>query len=115
MQRLQDTPPQTCLRLCGGAVHFLLEQKKEFEIKIIDDSGKISEQIINTTKLKFDKVTKENFTIRDPFGFDEMREFVFDILHIKTGNIKGNKAFYVVDERSAGEIKKLNMPPRVFR
>lgn len=92
-------------------LYFLLEQKKEFEIKIIDDSGKISEQIINTTKIKSDKVTKENFTIRDPFGFDEMREVVFDILHIKTRNIKGNKAFYVVDERSAGEIKKLNMPP----
>jgi hypothetical protein len=33
-------------------LYFLLEQKKEFEIKIIDDSGKISEQIINTAKSK---------------------------------------------------------------
>jgi hypothetical protein len=40
-----------------------------------------------------------------------MGTVVFDILHIKTRNIKGNKAFYVVDERSAGEIKKINMPP----
>jgi hypothetical protein len=92
-------------------LYFLLEQKKEFEIKIIDDSGKISEQIINTSKLKADKVKKETFTIRDPFSFDGMGEVVFDVLHIKTKNIKGNKAFYVVDERSAGEIKKLNMPP----
>ena len=92
-------------------LYFLLEQKKEFEIKIIDDSGKISEQIINTSKLKADKVKKEIFTIRDPFSFNGMGDVAFDILDIKTKNIKGNKAFYVVDERSAGEIKKLNMPP----
>jgi hypothetical protein len=92
-------------------LYFLLEHEKEFEIKIIDDSGKISEQIINTAKLKTDKVKKEAFTMRDPFGFNGMGEVVFDVLHIKTRNIKGNKAFYVVDERSAGEIKKLNMPP----
>jgi hypothetical protein len=92
-------------------LYFLLEQKKEFEIKIIDDSGKITEQIINTTKLKADRVKKDRFTIRDPFCFDGIGTVAFDILHIKTKNIKGNKAFYVVDERSAGEIKKLNMPP----
>jgi hypothetical protein len=95
-------------------LYFLLEQKKSFEIKIIDDSGKISEQIINAAKLKADKVEKDRFTIRDPFGFNGMSEVVFDILHIKTRNIKGNKAFYVVDERSAGEIKKLNMPPSLL-
>lgn len=40
-----------------------------------------------------------------------METVTFYIHHIKTKNIKDNKAFYVVDERSAGEIKKLNMPP----
>jgi hypothetical protein len=69
-------------------LYFLLEQKKEFEIKIIDDSGKISEQIINTEKLKADKVKKDLFTIRDSFSFDGMGTVVFDILHIKTRNIK---------------------------
>ena len=92
-------------------LYYLLEQEKEFEIKIIDDGEKVTEEIINSAKLKCDKVTKDNFSIRDPQGFDEMGTVSFDILHIKTKNIKGNKVFYVVDERSAGEIRKIDMPP----
>jgi hypothetical protein len=95
-------------------LYFLLEQDKNFEIKVIDDSGKISEKIINTNKLKSDKVKKESFTIHDPSGLDGMEPVEFNILHIKTRNIEGNKAFYVVDERSAGEIKKLDMPQCLF-
>jgi hypothetical protein len=92
-------------------LYYLLENKKEFEIKIIDDSGKISEAIINSEKLKADKVKKDNFTIQDSSSLEGMGKVSFDVLHIKTKNIKGNKAFYVVDERSAGEIKKVDMPP----
>jgi hypothetical protein len=95
-------------------LRFLFDQKKKFEIKIIDDSGKISEETINTAKLKTDKVKNDSFSIRDTAGLDGIGTVTFDILHIKTKNIKGNKAFYVVDERSAGEIKKLNMPPCVL-
>jgi hypothetical protein len=95
-------------------LYYLLEKKKKFEIKIIDDSGKVSEEVINSAKLKTDKVKRESFIIRDPSSFDEMGTVSFDILHIKTKNIKGNKALYVVDERSAGEITKLNMPPSLL-
>jgi hypothetical protein len=95
-------------------LYFLLEQNKKFEIKIIDDSGKISEEIINEKKLKADKIKKDSFIIRDPSGFGEMEPVTFDILHIKTKNIEGNKAFYVVDERSAGEIKKIDIPQCLF-
>ncbi|GHV86802.1 hypothetical protein AGMMS50255_0980 [Spirochaetia bacterium] len=96
-------------------LYFLLEQNKKFEIKIIDDSGKISEEIINTEKLKADKVKKDSFIIHDPSAFEGVGTVTFDILHIKTRNIKGNKAFYVVDERSAGEIKKLDIPQCLFK
>ena len=95
-------------------LYYLLEQEKEFEIKIIDDGEKVTEEIINSAKLKGDKVTKDNFAIRDPQGFDGIGTVSFDILHIKTKNIKGNKVFYVVDERSAGEIRKINMPPSLL-
>jgi hypothetical protein len=92
-------------------LHYLLEKKKTFEIKIIDDSGKVSEEIINSAKLRADIVRKDSFNIQDPFALDGLGIVSFDLLHIKTKNIKGNKASYVVDERSAGEITKLNMPP----
>jgi hypothetical protein len=92
-------------------LYYLLERTKEFEIRIIDDSGKVTEELINSAKLKKDKVKKDSFSIYDPQGFAGMGTVSFDILHIKTKNIKGNKAFYVVDERSAGEIKKIDMPP----
>jgi hypothetical protein len=73
-------------------LHYLLEKKKKFEIKIIDDSGKISEEIINSTKLGADIVINDSFSIQDPLGLDGLGTILFDILHIKTKNIKGNKA-----------------------
>jgi hypothetical protein len=96
-------------------LHYLLQNKKNFEIKIIDDSGKISEEIINSTKLGTDIVTNDSFSIQDSLGLGDLGTVSFDIIHIKTKNIKGNKALYVVDERSAGEIKKLNMPPCLLK
>jgi len=95
-------------------LYYLLEKKKRFEIKIIDDSGKITDSVINNAKLKNDKITKDSFEITDPNSFDGLGTVSFEILHIKTLNIKANKAFYVVDERSAGEIPKLNLPPCVL-
>jgi hypothetical protein len=97
-------------------LYYLLEKGKDFEIKLVDDSGKISEQIINAQKLKKDKVKREKFEIKDNLkldGFDNIVEF--EVLHIKTKNIEDNKAFYIVDERSAGEINNLNLPPSVLR
>jgi hypothetical protein len=96
-------------------LYYLLEKKKKFEIKIIDDSGKIAESVINNAKLKNDKITRDSFKITDSASFDGLGTVTFDILHIKTLNVKGNKAFYVVDERSAGEIPKLNLPPCVLK
>jgi hypothetical protein len=96
-------------------LYYLLEKKKKFEIKIVDDSGKITETVINDVKLKNDKIKKDSFKITDPASLDGLGAESFEILHIKTLNIKANKAFYVVDERSAGEIPKLNLPPCVLK
>ena len=91
-------------------LYYLIDKNIEFEIKILDDYDNLSEQIINSVKLKNDIVKKVNFTITDPDAFDEMKTVPFEIHHIKSTNINANKAFYVVDERSAGEIKKLYIP-----
>ena len=95
-------------------LYYLLENKKHFEIKIIDDSGKVSEEVINSAKLQKDIVVRDNFSLTDPASFEGIGTVLFEILHIKTKNINGNKAFYVVDERSAGEITKLIMPPSLL-
>ena len=92
-------------------LYYLLERNIEFEIKVLNDSGELSEQIINSDKLKNDIVKKVSFDLVDPDAFDNMNTNTFEVIHIKTKNVKGNKAFYVVDERSAGEIKKLDIPP----
>jgi len=96
-------------------LYYLLENERNFEIKFIDDIGKISEQIINAEKLKKDKVFKDSFSIRDKAVFDGMNEEKFEIVHIKTKNIGDNKAFYIVDERSAGEISNIDLPPGILR
>jgi len=95
-------------------LYFLLEKNKKFEIRIVDDNGKIRESIINNQKLENDITKRESFRITDPASLESFGTVAFDILHIKTKNVKGNKAFYVVDERSAGEISKLNLPPCVL-
>jgi hypothetical protein len=96
-------------------LYYLVEKNKTFEIKLTDDSGKKSERIINTENLKNDKVKKEIISITDTAALDGIDSKVdFEILHIKTKNIEGNKAFYVVDERAAGAINNLNLPPNVL-
>jgi hypothetical protein len=96
-------------------LYYLVEKNKTFEVKLTDDSGKISERIINTENLKNDKVKKESVSITDTSALDGIDSKVdFEILHIKTKNIEGNKAFYVVDERAAGAINNLNLPPNVL-
>ncbi len=93
-------------------LYYLIENNKTFEIKLTDDSGKISERIINTEKLKQDIVKKEEFVIENKNNLEGIEDKIkFEILHIKTKNIAENKALYVVDERSAGEINNLNLPP----
>ncbi|MDR3256414.1 MAG: hypothetical protein LBT18_01985, partial [Endomicrobium sp.] len=93
-------------------LYYLVEKNKTFEIKLTDDSGKVSERIISAEKLKNDKVKKESVSIIDVSVLDSMDNKIdFEILHIKTKNIGGNKAFYVVDERAAGGIDNLNLPP----
>jgi hypothetical protein len=94
-------------------LHYLLSQKKKFEIRLVDDSG-VSEGVINTEKLNQDKVIFDNFTIKDNPGFEGMSDIRFDIVHIKTKNIANNKAFYVVDERSAGEISNFDLPQNIL-
>jgi hypothetical protein len=44
-----------------------------------------------------------------------MNSVDFEIMHIKTKNIEDNKAFYVVDEREAGEIDKMDLPPNLLQ
>ncbi|MDR1923265.1 MAG: ATP-binding protein [Planctomycetaceae bacterium] len=90
---------------------YLRENEKIFEIKLIDDGGKESERIINNAKLNKDKFEKDVFTIEDDSMLPETdRSTSFELWHIKTKNIDDNKAFYVVDERSAGEIGNLDLP-----
>jgi hypothetical protein len=95
-------------------LNYLHGQGKEFDIKFVDDSGKISSRQINNERLNQDKVSHEKFTIKDPTAidglFDDEKE-TFEIVHIKSKNIKGHKALYVVDERSAGEISNIELPP----
>ena len=96
-------------------LYYLIENNKTFEIKLTDDSGKISERIINTEKLKQDIVKKEDFIIENKNNLEGIEDKIkFEILHIKTKNIAENKALYVVDERSAGEINNLNLPPNLL-
>ncbi|MDR1173865.1 MAG: ATP-binding protein [Treponema sp.] len=96
-------------------LYYLMENKKSFEIRLIDDSGKESERVIDTAMLGKDKVEKEEFTIEDKLGLNGLNNTVnFELLHIKTKNIEENKAFYVVDERSAGEIANLDLPPNLL-
>jgi hypothetical protein len=96
-------------------LYYLMENKKCFEIRLIDDSGKESERIVDTNMLGKDKVEKEYFTIEDKAGLNGLNNTInFELLHIKTKNIEGNKAFYVVDERSAGEIANLDLPPNLL-
>jgi len=93
-------------------LYFLRGNNKTFEIKLIDDCGAISETRINTQQLNLDKVSEESFSLKGPVDLKGIDYFEnFEILHIKTKNLKDNNAYYVVDERSAGEIKKLNLPP----
>ena len=93
-------------------LYYLIENNKTFEIKLTDDSGKISERIINTEKLKQDSIKKEEFTIENKNNLEGIdNKIKFEILHIKTKNVAENKALYVVDERAAGEINNLNLPP----
>jgi hypothetical protein len=94
-------------------LNYLLEQDKKFEIRLIDDSG-LAEGVINADKLKQDKITKDTFIINDPQGLGDMNNINFEIVHIKTKNVDSNKAFYVVDERSAGEIANLDLPPGIL-
>ena len=94
-------------------LNYLLEKNKNFEIRLVDDSG-VAEGIINADKLKQDKITKEAFTLGDPQGLGDMNNISFEIVHIKTKNIDSNKAFYVVDERSAGEVANLDLPPGIL-
>jgi hypothetical protein len=82
---------------------------------LTDDSGKVSERIIDTKMLKNDKVKKEIISIIDNSALNGIDNKIdFEILHIKTKNIEGNKAFYVVDERAAGQIDNLNLPPNIL-
>jgi hypothetical protein len=94
-------------------LNYLLEQGKRFEIRLVDDSG-VAEGIINADKLKQDKIIKDTFIINDPQGLGDMNDINFEIVHIKTKNVDSNKAFYVVDERSAGEIANLDLPPGIL-
>jgi hypothetical protein len=96
-------------------LYYLLENNRYFEIRLIDDSGKESERVINTAMLRKDKVSKERFTLEDKPGLTGLGNVInFELLHIKTKNIDENKAFYVVDERSAGEINNLDLPPGIL-
>ncbi|MDR2180578.1 MAG: hypothetical protein LBP21_09730 [Synergistaceae bacterium] len=90
--------------------YYLLEEKKEFEIKIIDDNG-MTEGIINTAKLRQDETKKDTFTLTDANRLPGMNTASFELVHIKSTNLSENNAFYVVDERSAGEIRNLDLPP----
>ena len=79
---------------------YLKENNKEFNITIQDDceTNKIS---IDDQLFKNDETKKESFTIKN---------IKFTLLHIKTNNIKNNGVFYVVDERTVGEITNIDLP-----
>lgn len=90
--------------------YYLLENKKEFEIRIVDDNG-TTEGIINAAKLRQDDTEREAFTLKDPERLPGMDTVSFELIHIKSTNLSENNAFYVVDERAAGEVKNLDLPP----
>ncbi|MDR0908404.1 MAG: hypothetical protein LBM77_01435 [Spirochaetaceae bacterium] len=90
---------------------FLQEKNKKFTVKFIDDNGKISAITIDNARLSLDTIKNDGFTINNPDSFEGFSDIKFDIVHIKSRNIADNKAFYVVDERSAGEISGINLPP----
>jgi hypothetical protein len=96
-----------------GHLHYLLAKQKKFEIRLVDDNG-LAEGVINTEKLNQDKVIRDKFTIKDNSGFEGIGDIMFDIVHIKTKNVANNKAFYVVDERSAGEISNFDLPQNIL-
>jgi hypothetical protein len=52
-------------------LYYLLEKGKDFEIKLVDDSGKISEQLINAQKLK-----KDN---KDTVDFKKLEEEITEL------------------------------------
>ncbi|MDR1383604.1 MAG: ATP-binding protein [Planctomycetaceae bacterium] len=92
-------------------LYYLKSENKKFEIKLIDDSGDETERIINTAQLNKDQLNKEQFYIEDKTKLSGICNIVnFELWHIKTKNIGENKVFYVVDERSAGEIDNIDLP-----
>jgi hypothetical protein len=91
-------------------LYYLLEKETEFEIRIIDDND-TAEGIINAMKLRQDETQKDRFTLTDSGRLPGMDTASFELIHIKSANLSENHAFYVVDERSAGEIKNLDLPP----
>jgi hypothetical protein len=93
-------------------LYYLKTENKKFEIKLIDNSGVETERIINTDQLSKDTFSQEKFTLEDKTKLSGVDNVVnFELWHIKTKNIDKNKAFYVVDERSAEEISNIDMPP----
>ncbi|MDR2756350.1 MAG: ATP-binding protein [Planctomycetaceae bacterium] len=96
-------------------LYYLKSNNKQFEIKLIDNCGSETEQIINTDQLNKDTLVKEKFVIEDKTKLQDIDNMVdFELWHIKTKNTNENKAFYVVDERSAGEINNIDLPPGVL-
>ncbi|MDR3238455.1 MAG: hypothetical protein LBT84_08120, partial [Spirochaetia bacterium] len=93
--------------------YYLIGKDTEFEIRIIDDNG-TAEGIINADKLKQDKVLEEKFQIKNVDALPGMDTVDFELIHIKTKNINSNEAFYVVDERSAGAVNNLDLPPSIL-
>jgi hypothetical protein len=91
-------------------LYYLKNESKKFEIKLIDDSGHETERIINTDQLNKDTFTIEEFDIEDKTKLSGIDRVRFELWHIKTKNIDENKAFYVVDERSAGKINNIDLP-----
>ncbi|MDR2438803.1 MAG: ATP-binding protein [Planctomycetaceae bacterium] len=96
-------------------LYYLKSKNKQFEIKLIDNSGSETDRIINTEQLNKDIFYKEKFVIEDKTKLSGIDDTVdFELWHIKTKNINENKVFYVMDERSAGEINNIDLPPGVL-
>ncbi|MDR1834548.1 MAG: hypothetical protein LBQ96_01960 [Fusobacteriaceae bacterium] len=93
-------------------LYYLIENNKKFCIRLVDDHG-TGEGIIDNAKLSKDIVQKEKFSLENDNALSGMNKAEFEIVHIKTTNLKENGASYVVDERSAGKLG-IDLPPYIL-
>lgn len=90
-------------------LHYLLENGRKFAITVYDANKSAEKVIINNQTLEQDRILTEKFTLKEL-----NQEYTFDVIHIKTSNLKENNAFYIVDERSAGVINNIDLPSKTL-